>query len=137
MSPSDTASSTPTTAHPPSINAVLLHGHVSTKPTVRELPSGQIVADFSVSTTPGGGGRVSTPVAWHKPGRLIARLDRDVDVIVVGYVARRFYRAGGRLSSRTEVIAERVALASHRKTAAKHVGRIAADLTTHGEDVFG
>jgi len=116
---------------------VVLHGQVSAKPTVRELPSGRVVADFSVSTSVSPAGRVSTPVAWHSPTRIVARLDRDVEVVVVGYTARRFYRAAGRLSSRTEVIAERVVLASHQKTSARIFPKIAATITTHGEAVFG
>lgn len=93
-------------------NLVLLRGTISSEPVVRALPSGDTVTQVEV-TTRVGGRATSVPVAVH---------DRDVtvgagdDVVVTGYVSRRFFRAGGVTQSRTEVIATDVVRATRRRT---------------------
>lgn len=98
-----------------SSNLVLLRGTLSSAPRVRELPSGSTLAQLEV-TTPHPEGARSVPVAWFDPpSSFTDRLAEGIELAVVGHVRRRFFRAGGATQSRTEVIAERVALGSRRR----------------------
>lgn len=97
-------------------NEVLLVGRVSGEPQERELPSGdrlvawRVVVDRPAPTRPAPPG--SRPVAidtvdcvgWVAGVRRTARGLGPGDVVQVsGALRRRFYRAGGAPSSRTEV----------------------------------
>jgi hypothetical protein len=50
----------------------------------------------------------SVPVAWFEPPAAASSLKVGDDVVVVGRVRRRFFRAGGATASRTEVVAAAV-----------------------------
>lgn len=115
----------------PTLNIALIHGTLSADPLLRELPSGDIVADLSITThipvagrSGGSGGRVSVPVAWRNPGKPVHRLRAQQPVLVVGHVARRFFRSGGRVVSRTEVVAANVYPLSQKAACRKAVIRV-------------
>jgi single-strand DNA-binding protein len=94
-------------------NAVLLRGHVSSAPAVRELPSGAVITTFRVSvprarTVMTAGSRQS--VDWVDCTAWGARVRRTVGgwavgdrVEVGGALRRRFYAAAGGSSTRLEV----------------------------------
>lgn len=97
-------------------NEVLLVGRVSGEPEERELPSGDRLVAWRVVVDrppprrpPAEGARPVTIdtvdcVAWTAGVRRTARGLRAGDVVEVGgALRRRFYRAGGSASSRTEV----------------------------------
>ena len=88
-------------------NLVVLRGALTAEPRTRELPSGSVLSQFDV-TTRDEGGTQSVPVAWFDPPGAVADLDAGVEVVVVGSVRRRFFRAGGVTQSRTEVVAAKV-----------------------------
>lgn len=106
-------------------NLVVLRGAVTSEPKRRELPSGSVVTNIEL-TTRGDGPTASVPVVVH---------DRPVDVgagddvVVVGHVQRRFFRAGGVTQSRTEVIAARVVPTRRARTAARAVAEAVALLS--------
>jgi single-strand DNA-binding protein len=93
-------------------NLVVLRGTLAAEARLRELPSGTAIAQFDV-TTRDDAGTQSVPVAWFDPPPSVAELEGGAELVVVGAVRRRFYRAGGVTQSRTEVVAERV-VASRR-----------------------
>ena len=101
------------------MNIVVVAGRLSSAPVYRVLPSGDEVANLEV-TVPGGedGPAESVPVAWTGPPAWVGDLDAGSPVVVLGRVRRRFFRAGGRTQSRTEVVAEHVAPASRRRQVA-------------------
>lgn len=107
-------------------NLAVLRGVVTSEPKVRELPSGSTVTNVEV-TTRGEGVTASVPVVVH---------DRPVDissgdeVVVVGYVHRRFFRAGGATQSRTEVVATQLVPARRTRTAQRAVAAAAALLAS-------
>lgn len=103
-------------------NVVVLTGALSADPRRRDLPSGDHLVEFDV-TTRGPTGVHSAPVAWFEPGAGADRLSAAARVVVLGVVRRRFFRVGGTTQSRTEVVAQRVADAT--KPAA--VRRLLAD----------
>lgn len=98
-------------------NLAVLRGIVTSEPKVRELPSGTVVTNLEV-TTRTESLTASVPVVVH--GRDVAVGAGD-DVVVVGHVQRRFFRAGGVTQSRTEVIAARVVPARRVRAAEKAV----------------
>lgn len=92
-------------------NIVVLRGTVSSAPRHRELPSGSTLVQLEL-TTRCDEGTLTVPVSWFDPS---AVPDADDDVVIVGHVRRRFFRAGGVTQSRTEVVAARVIRASRRR----------------------
>jgi single-strand DNA-binding protein len=92
-------------------NVAVLRGVVTSEPRVRALPSGDIVTNIEL-TTRLERGAVSVPVVVHGSRVTVGRGD---SVVVTGAVARRFFRAGGITQSRTEVVADRVVPATHRR----------------------
>jgi single-strand DNA-binding protein len=96
-------------------NVVVLRGRVTSDPTVRALPSGRCVTQIELTTTCDGAA-VSVPVVVDdRP----VTCGADDEVVVVGHVRRRFFRAGGVTQSRTEVVADDVVPATRRKTVDK------------------
>lgn len=115
------------------MNFVVLRGVLSSDPQVRTLASSSILVQFQVTTPvdagcvwgPGRGtdvvAQVSVPVAWFDPPRLVAFTAGD-EVVIVGTVARRFFRAAGGTQSRTEVVAAKVVRASNRQAVRRALG---------------
>jgi hypothetical protein len=61
-------------------------------------------------------------VCFSPPGGgAAAALDADTEVVVIGSVRRRFFRADGGTRSRTEVVADRVIPARRAKAAERAV----------------
>jgi single-strand DNA-binding protein len=98
----------------PSLNFAVLRGQCSSPPEVRVLPSGQVLAQVQV-TTRGAEKAVSVPVAVWSPPAWVESLEAGDEIVVVGSVRRRFFRAGGATASRVEVEAEAVARARDRR----------------------
>ena len=95
------------------MNLVVLEGAVIRDPDERQLASGQVVLSFDVAASSDAGPPESVPVSWPDPDRRVP-LTAGLDLIVVGRVRRRFFRAGGATQSRTVVVAARVVPVRHR-----------------------
>ncbi len=77
------------------LNLCLIRGECSSEPELRVLASGTRLAAFSVRVRSGDGPATSVPVAvWDPPARVEA-LAAGTEVVVVGRVVRRFFRAAG------------------------------------------
>jgi single-strand DNA-binding protein len=100
-------------------NVVVLCGHVSSEPRSRELPSGSTLVQVEV-TTRTAAGTATVPVVWFDP---TVEVVAGADVVVVGHVRRRFFRAGGVTQSRTEVVADRVVAAGRRRQVERELAR--------------
>lgn len=87
------------------MNIVVLRGRLAAAPRPRTLPSGSVVAQLDVTTELAGTDRTSVPVVVEDPAVQVLGLAEGTEVVVVGIVRRRFFRAGGATTSRTEVIA--------------------------------
>ena len=114
-------------------NLVVLHGTLSADVRRRELPSGQVLAHFDV-TTRDAGGTQTVPVAWFDPPAAVSGLAAGVDVVVVGSVRRRFFRAGGATQSRTEVVAEKVVAARRGRDVRRLVDAAVRQLQAEPEE---
>lgn len=97
-------------------NLVVLRGSLVNEAASRQLPSGSTVLQFDV-TTRDDAGTQSVPVAWFDPPSAGLPARPGDDLVVVGSVRRRFFRANGVTQSRTEVVANKVVAAAQRRQA--------------------
>jgi single-strand DNA-binding protein len=97
------------------MNVVVLQGTLSTAPRRRTLPSGDDLVTYEVTTRPDEGPAESVNVAWFDPPATADAYRDGHEVVVVGRVRRRFFRAGGATVSRTEVVADKVVPAGQRR----------------------
>jgi len=104
----------------PPVNLAVLCGTLSKAPEPRLLADGRTVWELDVTVRQEGRSAATVPVSWAAspamadPGRWSA----GEEVVVVGSVRRRFYRAGGATVSRTDVLAGGVIPARQRKRVA-------------------
>ncbi len=98
------------------VNVAVIRGTLSSDPRIRVLPSGSVVVNYELTAVGRPGERASVPVTWIDPSRPPALRAGD-EVVAVGFVRRRFFRAGGLTQSRTEVVAELVSRPSSARAA--------------------
>jgi single-strand DNA-binding protein len=96
------------------MNVVALVGRLTRPAEHRELPSGSHLLSYDVSITNPEGPAETVPVVWFDaPASAVCEVDEQV--VVIGRVRRRFFRAGGATQSRTEVVADSVYPTRHKK----------------------
>jgi single-strand DNA-binding protein len=103
-----------------SSNLVVLRGRLSSDPTVRQLPSGTTVTQIEL-TTSCDGAAISVPVVVESR-EVTARA--GAEVVVIGHVRRRFFRAGGVTQSRTEVVASEMHSVRRRRAIDQALERV-------------
>ena len=96
------------------VNLAVVRGTVSSPPDVRVLPSDTVLAQLQL-TTRLEAETLSLPVAVWNPAQWVEALEPGTEVVVVGRVRRRFFRAAGAAASRVEVEADVVARAGDRR----------------------
>lgn len=109
-------------------NVVVLRGRLTRPAALRSLPSGDQLVALEMSIPREGERADTAPVVWPDAPASAAALDVDQEVVVVGRVRRRFFRAGGSTQSRTEVVAELVIPASQGRRVRTAVARAAGRL---------
>jgi single-strand DNA-binding protein len=92
----------------PGANVCVVTGTLVRAPELRTLASGALVASLEVRVPAPAGGTALVPVACPDPRPAVAALAAGAEVAVRGRVHRRFFRAGGRTQSRTEVVADAI-----------------------------
>lgn len=90
------------------LNLVVLIGTVSAAARTKSLPSGDWLVAFDLRVPAANGPRQSIPVSWIGEKAKAPTIVADGDLMVVGEVRRRFYRAGGALGSQVDVRAHKV-----------------------------
>ncbi len=110
-----------------SVNVAILRGTCSSPAGIRVMPSTQSLAQLQVTTRVDGRG-LSVPVAVVDPPAWVQELDAGDEIVVVGVIRRRFFRAAGTTASRVEVEAEVVARARDRRRL-RTIGRCIERLT--------
>lgn len=103
---------------PAGTNLAVLNGTLSRAPEARQLPSGDALVALEVTVRAPGRTSESVPVAWFDAPAASLEWATGDEVVVVGRVRRRFFRAGGATQSRTEVVAD-VVIPSRRAAAAR------------------
>ncbi len=97
----------PTFGVPPvGTNLSILVGVLSRPPELRDLPSGDQVLGLELTVRPQEGPAESVPIAWFGAPTSAMGWSPGDEIVVVGRVRRRFFRAGGSTQSRTEVVAD-------------------------------
>lgn len=112
------------------LNVVAIRGRLSRPAEERVLPaSGDRLVGLDLTVKREGAEKAeSVPVVWHDPPAAAAALDAGDEVVVVGHVARRFFKAGGLTQSRTEVIAHCVVPVRSAKRVEAALARAAAEI---------
>jgi single-strand DNA-binding protein len=98
-----------------SVNLAVVRGVCSSPAEVRMLASGATLVVLQVTTRAGAEHAVSVPVVAWDPAASIADLDVGDEIVAVGRVRRRFYRAGGATASRVEIDATHIVPAKNRR----------------------
>ena len=109
------------------MNVVLLRGQLSSEPRSVDLPSGDVLLRWEV-TTEVDDRKLTVPVAWFEPPRSASTIGEGDEVVVLGRIRRRFFQARGATVSETEVLASAATLASRAKNVAKLVDQALAQL---------
>jgi single-strand DNA-binding protein len=110
------------------MNLVTVLGRLARPAEERILPSGDRLVAYEV-TVPRPAGRAETvPVVWFDAPARALELAVDEEVVVIGRVRRRFFRAGDTTQSRTEVVAETVVPARHAKRVRVALDRVRTQL---------
>ena len=89
-------------------NIVVLIGRLTRPVQLRQLPSGDVLAEYQLTVLRPGQKAESVPVVLEKPPASATDYGVDLEIVVVGRVRRRFFTTGGRTESRTEVVADSV-----------------------------
>lgn len=92
-----------------STNVVLVRGRLVSSPTMRTIGRQQRVASFDLASVVQGR-RSVVPVTTSASN--VPAMTTGDEVTVLGYVRRRFFRAGSRTQSITEIFGEQVVLGS-------------------------
>jgi single-stranded DNA-binding protein len=110
------------------LNVVALRGCLTRPATLRSLPSGATVVSLDLTVRRDGGEKAdSVPVVWHDPPGWAGDLVSGTEVVIVGHVARRFFRnARGGTESRTEVVASAIIPLRHAKRVERALHEAAA-----------
>lgn len=107
-------------------NFVVLRGRLTRPAALRSLPSGDQLVALEVSMVRVGERAETAPVVWPDAPAAASALDVDEEVVVVGRIRRRFFRAAGSTQSRTEVVADLVVpTAQTRRARAAVTGALA------------
>jgi single-strand DNA-binding protein len=97
-----------------SFNVAIVRGTCSSPPDLRVLPSSQRLAQLQV-TTRVDGRAMSVPVSVIDPPPWLEDLEAGDELVVLGSVRRRFFRAAGTTASRVEIEADVVCRARDRR----------------------
>ena len=100
------------------LNLVVIHGVLARPASHIELPSGSRLVSLEMTVRRPDCPTDTVPVSWADPPAWADLLDTGSEVVVMGRVRRRFFRAGGATQSRTEVVAAKVVRASSRSKVA-------------------
>jgi hypothetical protein len=111
------------------VNLAIVHGHLSSPPRTTDLPSGDVLTALEV-TVPATDElpASSVPVVWFGAPAAAGGWTAGHEVVVVGRVRRRWYRAGPTSQSRTEVLADVVLPASRRAAVGKALAAVHATI---------
>jgi single-strand DNA-binding protein len=109
------------------LNVAVVRGVVSSPPERRVLPSDTVLVQLQV-TTRLASETLSMPVSCWNPEGWVEALEPGDEIVVVGRVRRRFFRAGGATASRVELEADLVARATDRRRVRVAVRRVLAAL---------
>lgn len=112
------------------VNVVVVRGRLSRDAEERVLPtSGDRIVGLELTVRREGTDKAeSVPVVWRNAPPQATGWEAGEEVLVIGHVARRFFRAGGATQSRTEVVARTVVPTRQGKRIQAAMAQAAAEL---------
>ena len=90
------------------MNIAIVQGVLTSTPRERTLASGDTLISYEIRSVEADDSKLTVPDAWISPSRPPV-VDVGDEVVALGVVRRRFFRAGGITQSRTEIAADVVA----------------------------
>ena len=111
------------------LNLALVRGIVSSPPEHRVLPSDTVLVQLQV-TTRLEAETLSMPVACWNPDSWVEDLEPGDEIVVLGRVRRRFFRAAGATASRVELEADLVARGTDKRRVRMAVRKALAAMET-------
>ena len=102
-------------------NVAVLRGQLSSPPRARQLASGDQLVSLELTAKADDGPADTVPVAWFGAPDPLPAWEAGQELVVVGRVRRRFFRAGAATASRTEVVATAVLPGNRKAAVAKAV----------------
>lgn len=90
------------------MNIAVVRGTVLREPQERTLATGQKVVSLDVNVSYDDRPNENLEVVWVDPPRNLVVPRQGNEVVAIGRVRRRFYKAGANVVSRTEVVADTV-----------------------------
>ena len=111
------------------MNVTFLRGRLSSPPRTLELPSGDAALTLELTIRDGEAPADTVPVTWFGASKAAAGWEAGQELVVIGRVRRRFFRAGGRTASRTEVLAATVLPAERKADARRRIEKALAEVT--------
>jgi single-strand DNA-binding protein len=90
------------------LNLAIIIGSLAKPVEVRSLPNGTSVASFDLQVLRTDESPETVPVTLSEMHEPLTDWAVDQQLLVIGRVRRRFFRVGGVIQSRTEVVAGRV-----------------------------
>jgi single-strand DNA-binding protein len=111
-----------------SVNLAVVRGVCSSPAEVRALPSGSTLALLQVTTRTDEEPAISVPVVVWDPPAAVVGLDTGDEIVAIGRVRRRFFRAGAATGSRVEIEATHVVPATARRRVQAALRRATAAL---------
>jgi single-strand DNA-binding protein len=110
------------------MNIVVLRGKLSSDAIQRNLPSGDWYVTYEVTTRDDDGVARTVPVSLQRGDAPV--LPSGTEVVVLGSVRRRYFRAAGVTGSRTEVQAVEVLRVTAKKSIQKALSHVALQLAS-------
>jgi len=110
------------------INVVVAVGRLTRPAELRVLPSGDQLVTLELTVPRETERADSVPVSWFRAPARAADLEVDEEVLVIGRVRRRFFKASGVTQSRTELVADAVVPTRQKKRMAAALERARAQL---------
>lgn len=109
------------------MNVAVVAGVLEAPVSIREVASGEPVAAFDLRVVNRGRSE-SVPVSWPTAPTSITRHEPGDELVVMGRVRRRFFRAAGSVQSRTELVASSVVAGGQKKRVERLLTAAATEL---------
>ena len=114
-------------------NVAVLRGQLSSPPRTKVLASGDQLVALELTAKLDGGPADTVPVAWFGAPDPAPAWEAGQELVVVGRVRRRYFRAGATTASRTEVVAATVVAGNRKAAVAKAVADALAQVGAAAE----
>lgn len=117
------------------VNLAVVVGKLMKVPQFRALPSGLQLISFDLRVQRPEEAADTVPVALFVPETGVLTWAEGEQLVVVGRVKRRFFRAGGGVQSRSEIVADAVVRVDERGEAAEALSKAVGVLRYALEEV--